>query len=99
MLLKAQDILGYRVLLNLQPVLLRGFVEQPQYDIVPAEPHLNSSDAPHVAAFLFQNGFQTIHDRDSCGWTPLHYAALRGEPALIQELLKQQADLHCTATR
>ena len=48
-----------------------------------------------VAEFLFQNGFCTVNEVDSCGWSPLHYAALRGEPLLIQSLLEQRADIDC----
>ncbi|CAL1154025.1 unnamed protein product [Cladocopium goreaui] len=39
-----------------------------------------------------QNGFRTIGEMDSAGFSPLHYAALNGDPALIQDLLTLQAD-------
>eukprot|EP00913_Durusdinium_trenchii_P024250 g22768.t1 len=45
-----------------------------------------------VARFLYQNGFRSVHETDSAGWSPLHYASLRGSPALIQGLLSLRAD-------
>ena len=98
MLLRARDLGGYRVLLNLQPVLLRGFKVLPKYCLFQdegAEPSSLDPASHAVAEFLFQNGFETISDIDGSGWSPLHYAALRGEPLLIQGLLEQRADPSC----
>ncbi|CAE7290291.1 ANKRD50 [Symbiodinium sp. CCMP2456] len=96
LLLEDQDLVGYRVLLNLQPVLLRGMRVQPLYKILPADQSdlsLIPDPASHeVAEFLLQNGFQTIFDVDAAGWSPVHYAALRGEPLLMQGLLELHAD-------
>ena len=36
-----------------------------------------------VATFLHQNGFRGVREADSAGWWPLHYAALSGNPKLI----------------
>ena len=52
-----------------------------------------------VDEFLFQNGFATIDEVDSCGWSPMLYAALRGEPLLIQSLLEQRADPNSKAKK
>ena len=98
MLLRARDLGGYRVLLNLQPVLLRGFMVQPNYCLFQdeaAEPSSSDPASHAVAEFLFQNGFESVSDIDGSGWSPLHYAALRGEPLLIQGLLEQRADPGC----
>ncbi|OLQ12115.1 hypothetical protein AK812_SmicGene3937 [Symbiodinium microadriaticum] len=96
LLLEEHDLVGYRVLLNLQPVLLRGMRAQPLYGVLPADKSdlsLIPDPASHeVAEFLLQNGFQTIFDVDAAGWSPLHYAALRGEPLLMQGLLELHAD-------
>ena len=96
LLLEEQDLVGYRALLNLQPVLLRGMMAEPLYSILPASKSDLSSNADpislEVAEFLLQNGFETVLDVDTAGWSPLHYAALRGEVLLIQGLLEQHAD-------
>ena len=39
-----------------------------------------------------QNGFRTIRETDGAGWSALHYAALCGDPALLNGLLKLRAD-------
>ncbi|CAE7753061.1 unnamed protein product [Symbiodinium sp. CCMP2456] len=102
LLLEEEDLVGYRVLLNLQPVLLRGMMVQPLYSILPAnksDSASNRNPASHeVAEFLLQNGFETVFDVDTAGWSPLHYAALRGEVLLIQGLLEQHAD-PCQVTK
>ena len=102
MLLEARDFVGYRVTLNLQPVLLRGFMVQPVFNMVPTDRRIGTKldIASHeVAEFLIQNGFTTIDEVDSCGWSPLHYAALRGEPLLLQSLLEQRANPNHRATK
>ena len=62
LLLEAQDLVGYRVLLNLQPVLLRGMMVQPLYSILPAnKPDLASNRNPashEVAEFLVTEWFR-----------------------------------------
>ena len=40
-----------------------------------------------------RNGFQSINELDTLGWRPLHYAAMNGEPSLLQALLEQRATL------
>ena len=102
MLLEAEDLVGYRVIFNLQSVLLRGFMVQPIHTIVPANREINSKMdvASHVVdEFLLQNGFATIDEVDSCGWSPMLYAALRGEPLLIQSLLERHADPNSKAKK
>ena len=47
---------------------------------------------------MLQNGFETVFDVDTAGWSPLHYAALRGEVLLMQGLLEQHAD-PCQVTK
>ena len=50
---------------------------------------------PFVHASCTRNGFKGVNDVDRAGWSPLHYAALNGNPQLIQGLLEQRADLNC----
>lgn len=35
---------------------------------------------------------RSVRETDSGGWSPLHYAALNGNPSLVQDLLEGQAD-------
>ena len=96
-LLKAQDLVGYRVLLNLQTVHLRGFNATAVHDVVPGfeiEDAVHTDSAWQSAHFLYQNGFASVNQVDSGGWAPLHYAALRGEPMVIQGLLEQRANIN-----
>ncbi|CAE7018158.1 mask [Symbiodinium sp. CCMP2456] len=95
LLLERQDLVGYRVLLNQQPVLLRGLSQ----DYVTVLPNLHTDRELEltdtllaVAKFLHENGFKGVSDRDRDGWSPIHYAALRGDPRLVRGLLESRAD-------
>ena len=96
LLVKRLDVVGYRFLLNKQNVYLRGFDVSAVYDLVPGftpDPSLGTDTAAFAAQeFLFQNGFVTIHEF-SGGWSPLHFAALRGDPLVIQGLLQLRANV------
>ena len=98
LLLGAQDLIGYRVLLNLQNVRLRGFDATPTHDLIPGFElqHGLDQDAPSQSAqrFLYQQGFTNVNQVDRGGWAPLHYACLRGDPLVIQGLLKQRANVN-----
>ncbi|OLP93692.1 Ankyrin repeat and sterile alpha motif domain-containing protein 1B [Symbiodinium microadriaticum] len=95
-LLKAQDLPGYRALLNQQHLLLRGM--NPEADVQPflemEEDPFGSGlgDSTLVTTFFQQNGFRSVREIDSGGWSPLHYAALKGDPLLVEDLLKIRAD-------
>eukprot|EP00435_Cladocopium_sp_Y103_P043070 s2867_g12.t1 len=93
--LQAQNLSGFRALLNLQRVHLRGFNTDVLSDVVPGFPEIDGPDSPELqmARFLFQNGFQSINELDTLGWRPLHYAAMNGEPSLLQALLERRATL------
>ena len=97
--LKNKDFEGYRVLLNLQSVTFRGLDVKPTSDLIPgdpadAAPGGSESGSLEVAHFLHQNGFNSVTETDSRGWSTLHYAALGGDPSLIRSLLEQQADVN-----
>ncbi|CAK9056284.1 unnamed protein product [Durusdinium trenchii] len=98
LLLKAQDFVNYRLLLNLQGIHLRGFPFPRHLEPIPgfqAEDHANVPDRSAsvlVAQFLYQNGFSSVNETDQAGWSPLHYGALRGDVSLIQGLLMKRAD-------
>lgn len=73
---------------------LRGFSTDALSDLVPGFPEIDGDNPElQVARFLFQNGFQSINELDTLGWRPLHYAAMNGEPSLLQALLEQRATL------
>ena len=97
-LVMAQDFVGYRVFLNLQAIYLRGYPAAPTTLHEPVPDFKTDSDLTvelgclSVAKFLHQNGFRTIRETDGAGWSALHYAALRGDPALLKVLLKLRAD-------
>ena len=86
---------SYRILLNLQAVLLKGLAVNGLYEPVPGfELNAKNPESQHlqVAKFLYQMGFARVRQQDKTGWSPLHYAALRGDPSLIQGLLAMRAD-------
>ncbi|OLQ06469.1 hypothetical protein AK812_SmicGene10211 [Symbiodinium microadriaticum] len=103
-LLRAQDLVAFRVLYNMQSVHLRGFPTATIVrDLVPGfdsdDPLQNSSPSQEVDRFLYQNGLPNIHAFDKAGWAPLHYAALGGNPDLIRALLEQRVDVNCWTTK
>ncbi|CAK9009862.1 unnamed protein product [Durusdinium trenchii] len=95
-LLKSQDLAGYRALLNRQTAMLRGFQCDPLGGFVPDTEDSSSTPVKH---FCHQNGFRSIHEKDRYGWQALHYAALKGDPYLVQDLLALQADPNCGTKR
>ena len=95
--LQAQDLEGYRVLLNMQGFYLRGLPASPIRDIVPGfEPDetAGDKDAQMAQQFLYQNGFGTANDFDRSGWAPVHYAALLGDTSVLKGLIKQKANIN-----
>ncbi|CAE7823293.1 mlkA [Symbiodinium microadriaticum] len=97
LLLKAQDLVGYRVLMNMQRIHLRGFPLEARYDLLLPGPgpedHELQVAARSVQHFLYQNGFRSIHEVDGSGWAPVHYAAMRGDPDVMHGLLEMRANI------
>jgi len=96
-LLRDQDFVSYRVLLNLQAVYLKGLRAEPCFEPVPdlGPPTEGISTQPNTSIamkFLYQHGFARVRESDRSGWSPLHYAALRGDSSLIKALLMERAD-------
>ncbi|OLP87173.1 Ankyrin repeat domain-containing protein 17 [Symbiodinium microadriaticum] len=91
--LRAQDLVAYRLLLNLQSIHLRGLPAEPLQDLVPGFEADASRDplTLAVARFLHQNGFSHVREVDRVGWSPLCYASLNGDPMLVRGLLEQRA--------
>ena len=84
---------GYRRQLNLQSVHLRGLETDLVEDLLP---YTNDATRLHkdpiVANFLHQNALRKVGKADSAGFFPLHYAAISGDPEVIQALLLSRAN-------
>eukprot|EP00438_Fugacium_kawagutii_P009885 Skav200529 [mRNA] locus=scaffold3153:8212:10196:- [translate_table: standard] len=85
------DLPRYRFLLNHQSALLRNSDTMPVPGLSPC-PTDSEEIVEKSRAFLSQNCFEKISDRDKLGWSPLLYAALGGRPDVIEALLMQHAD-------
>ena len=92
-LLKAEDLPAFRFWLNHQTFLIRG-LDCNLFEPVPSseQNHADLEFSPLVIKFFHQNGFRSICEMDAAGFSPLHYAALNGNPSLVQDLLTLQAD-------
>eukprot|EP00434_Breviolum_minutum_P042063 symbB.v1.2.037422.t1/scaffold5521.1/size26208/2 len=92
-LLRRGDFTAYRFLLNQQHFRLRKCNVAPVPSLVLLEPEILSDHADAlVQQFLFQNGFNSICDRDKAGWSPFCYAAVNGNPELLIAMLRKRAD-------
>ena len=82
-------------LLNQQTARLRGLPVEAVPGLLPplgAGKGASTTETESlVANFLHPNGFCHLHDRDSARWSPICYAAVGGNPTLIQALLEQRA--------
>ncbi|CAE8630002.1 unnamed protein product [Polarella glacialis] len=47
----------------------------------------------YLDTFLFKYGFGSPCEKDEVGWTPLHYAAVAGDPRLMRSLIALQANV------
>ena len=56
-------------------------------------------DGYALARFLHDNCFKSAADRDSAGWSPLCYAAIKGDTALVKALLENKADANDHLTK
>ncbi|CAE7814144.1 ANKHD1 [Symbiodinium sp. CCMP2592] len=93
-LMRDGNIVAFRTLLNMQAFFLRGLNVKPAADLVPGVT-LGTDVLPEwllADSFLFQNGFREVDEVDAAGWSPLAYAALGGDPEVIQALLQKRAD-------
>ena len=83
------DLPSYRLLLNQQQSWLRKCG-------IPLLPGLVTGDvgegSDEVETFLIQHGFIRVSEYDKAGWTPICYAALVGNPQMMEALLRKRAD-------
>ncbi|CAE7945096.1 mask-1 [Symbiodinium necroappetens] len=92
--LRKGDLVSYRFLLNEQVRMFRSLPLEPFEGLIPgfelqAE---GASEDWKLESFLYQMGFSHIAERDAGGFSPMCYAAVRGDPLLLESLLKQRAD-------
>ena len=95
--LEVKDFCKYRFLLNQQVVLLRNSNTEPHpgfltSDVTRSNLESNASLHQVVQKFLAENGFEKVVQRDRAGWSPLLYAALKGDETLVEALLVHRAD-------
>ena len=85
-------MVSYRFLLNEQVRIFRHLPIEPFDAIIPGFDTADVSKDVEVARFLYQMGFSHIAERDAGGFSPMCYAAVRGDPLLLEALLRQRAD-------
>lgn len=102
-LLERQEVLKFRFLLNIHQKYLEGLGLAPIESLVPGfGTEINPVERPEsflVARFLHENLFKDVVERDAAGWTPLCYAAIKGDPFLVSALLRSRADANDRITR
>eukprot|EP00438_Fugacium_kawagutii_P033843 Skav231495 [mRNA] locus=scaffold354:95433:97148:- [translate_table: standard] len=96
-LLATGDFHGYRFLLNLHHLHFEGVPGlDPIVGLMPGfETDIDPVDhAPQflIARFLHDNLFMQASDRDSEGWSPLCFAVVKGDAAVVKALLDSRAD-------
>jgi len=90
------NLLAYRTYLNFQLLKLRGFpidtsAEAKMFHPIPySQPE--GQRLSISAAFMYQNGFKKLTEYDSCGWSPMCYAAFRGDPRVLESLLEARGN-------
>ena len=100
--LRKGDLVSYRFLLNEQFRIFRNLPIQvfdgfligcDEFDAShPSLLKAEVSKEPKLASFLYQMGFSHIAERDVGGFSPICYAAVRGDPLLLESLLRHRAD-------
>ncbi|CAJ1405633.1 unnamed protein product [Effrenium voratum] len=85
-LLENANLHGFRMVLNLKHIYLRR-----------SQPGQFSAKDPEscklkLADFMKENGFEKLSERQ-CGWSPACFAALRGDPHVLKEMLDMRVDV------
>ena len=95
-LLVKSDFPSYRLLLNLQRVWLSKCDTAPVPGLL-----VDSGTDSHeiVQEFLLQHAFSKLCEYDKAGWSPLCYAALGGNPQVVEALLCKRANPNETLRR
>eukprot|EP00438_Fugacium_kawagutii_P025752 Skav221048 [mRNA] locus=scaffold1448:307985:309760:+ [translate_table: standard] len=99
--LEKGNLHGYRFLLNLHHSIFAGVESVANMrSLVPGfRRDTHSEDHLRMAKFLHDNKFKSPVERDSAGWSPLCYAAMKGDSVLVQTLLQSRADANDRLTK
>ena len=102
--LQQQDLHNYRLLLNSQKS--RFFRDTDVEPVSGLLPGLGGSTDPTVdpklfvmERFLHENRFGSVNVRDAGGWSPLCFAALFGDPVVVEALLENRAEVNDATTK
>jgi len=94
--LASADVHNYRILLNMRCVFFRNLNISKTDELLPGFEPISGSRmnlaSSNFTRFMQLNGFADVLGRDSQGWTPMCYAALMGNPAVIEGLLDLRAN-------
>lgn len=90
--LRSGDLHSYRFLLNQQHVRFWNSETEPHEGLLREGDCPETKDPPVMSSFFYQNGFVSVADRDHAGWSPLCYAAVRGDTDLMKALLAKKAN-------
>ena len=90
-----KDFHKYRFLLSMQRHYLDGLEVDEVEGLIPGFESKDASDtmASTAAKFLHETAFAKVSQYDTAGWSPLCYAAVRGNPEVVKALLYSKA--HC----
>lgn len=100
--LDSKNFEKYRFWLSISHLYLDGLDVEPIEGLIPLEEPggLNSFDSSDLTAkFLQLTRFKSISQRDSAGWSPLCYAAVKGDAVLVKALLNSRANVQDKATK
>lgn len=107
-LLQTADLYRYRFLLNRYRTHLEAFSVQVAAAstranvLAPVEPSGSAAESASLVSllvpFLRENGFRDVWRREF-GWTPVCFAALRGDPSILEALLHLRADVNEEVTQ
>ena len=95
-LLKRGDLHSYRFFLNQQHSLFRNCQTASVSGVLPPMQSSQDGDDGVLECFLYQNGFQHFLEEDEAGWSPLCYAVMAGQSALVETLIRKAADPNFT---
>jgi len=103
-LLLIRDYHNYRFLLNLCHSIFDGIEDIALNESPVSGFHTDINpevdpDGYQLAYYLHNNHFRHATERDSAGWTPICYAAMKGDVTLVKTLLKHRANVNDCLTK
>ena len=95
-LLEKKSLPNFRFLLNIHQKHLEGMNVHPIEGLIPGfSTELDPSSDEEgflIARFLHDNLFSSMSQRDGAGWSPICYAAIKGDTFLVKALLGKRAN-------